>query len=119
MGTGWSWPEQDKSFGLATETASLFKAWHEANPDFVDTRFDFPIIGKFQPITLFFLSVAAVCFLITFIVWTLFGDVISENVNKHEPAPFMHGNSNFFYKKDYKKLFKTEGIAVKDGKKDR
>ena len=95
-------PTQDKSFGWTTETESLFKAWHKANPDFVDTRFDFPIIGKQQPIVLFFLALAAFFLLVTVLVWALCGNVIAQNVNKHPPAPFMHGNSNFFYRKDYK-----------------
>ena len=56
-------------FGWATDTDKLFREWHEHNPDYVDTRYDFPLVGKQQPITLFLLALALVFLALNYAAW--------------------------------------------------
>ena len=80
------------------------RRWHQGG-NYVDERIDFPIIGKQQPITWFFLGLGLVFLALNYLVWYCNRDIIAAAQAKNvKPAPFKFGNSNFFYKKDYKKL---------------
>ena len=87
------------------------RAWHARHPGFVDDRVAWPLLGRQQPLTYALLLAALALVAAAAAAWRRFEPAARRNVNVHPPDAFAWGNSNWFFQKDYRKIFKQAGVA--------